>query len=192
MNKASINLDYKKRYGQNYANLRKKEYNGKKDYSVRELAKILGLSPTSISFIETEQREPTIEQVKIYKKQFGVSLDFLTGETKVIHAEYRDICDFTVLSEVAVIAHDGRRRCCSRSRSPNVSTLQTLNVRTAAGAGAGSCLVQSAAQMSLSFQIWKARINMNGFRSNGHAACSEVLPGKRTTSKYRRPNFGQR
>lgn len=103
MNKASINLDYKKGYGQNYANLRKKDYNNEKDYSIRELSKIIGLSPTSISFIETEQREPTIEQVKIYKKQFGVSLDYLTGETKVIRTEYRDICDFTVLNEDVIM-----------------------------------------------------------------------------------------
>ena len=75
MNKKQSNLEYVKGvYGKNYANLRKKEYNSKKDYTVRELADKLFISASTISAIEKETRLPTVDQVLIYKKFFGVSL----------------------------------------------------------------------------------------------------------------------
>lgn len=81
MNKKQDNLDYIKGYGKNYANLRKKEYNHTKDYTVRELSKELLIASSTISKIEKENVFPTVEQVKAYKNFFHVSLDYLTGET---------------------------------------------------------------------------------------------------------------
>ena len=58
MNKKQSNLEYKKGYGENYANLRKTEYNGKgKDFTVRELEKLIGVSYTAINLIEKEKRD---------------------------------------------------------------------------------------------------------------------------------------
>ena len=73
MNKKQDNLEYVKGYGKNYADLRKKEYNHVKDYTVRELADELFISASTISKIENEKVYPTVEQVKSYKKFFHVS-----------------------------------------------------------------------------------------------------------------------
>ena len=102
MNKPQSNLEYSAGYGENYANLRKKEYNDKKDYTVRELSAELNIAASTISQIEKEKREPTVEQVMIYKKFFGVSLDFLVGDTKVLKADVKTICEYTGLNEEAV------------------------------------------------------------------------------------------
>ena len=102
MNKKQDNLDYAKGYGKNYADLRKKEYNHVKDYTVRELAVELLISSSTISKIENEKVYPTVEQVKAYKKFFHVSLDYLTGETKVCRTDLQMICEYTGLSEAAV------------------------------------------------------------------------------------------
>ena len=103
MNKRQSNLEYKKGvYGKNYANLRKKEYNGKKDYTVRELGEKLFISASTISAIEKESRLPTIEQVLAYKHLFRVSLDYLTGETDVLSADLQYVCKYTGLSEKAI------------------------------------------------------------------------------------------
>lgn len=102
MNKTQINLEYKAGYGANYANLRKKQYNKKRDYSVRELAAELNISSTTISLIEKERREPTVEQVLIYKKFFGASLDYLVGDVKTINADLQTVCEYMGLSEETV------------------------------------------------------------------------------------------
>lgn len=102
MNKKQVNLEYKKGYGKNFANLRKKEFNGIKDYPIRELAKLLNISHTSISFIEKETRPPTIEQINIYRKFFNVSLDYLAGYTSVSKPDLSMICEYTGLSEKAI------------------------------------------------------------------------------------------
>lgn len=102
MNKAQSNLKYKKGYGKNYANLRKKGYNDKEDYTVRGLAEKLGITPSTISLIEKEQRTPTIEQVNIYKDFFNVSLDYLTGETKTMCPKLGEVCKMLGLNENTV------------------------------------------------------------------------------------------
>lgn len=103
MNKKQSNLEYKKGYGDNYANLRKTEYNGKgKNFTVRELEKLIGVSYTAINLIEKEKREPTVEQVLAYKHFFGVSLDYLTGESNATRVEMTEICKVTGLTEKAV------------------------------------------------------------------------------------------
>lgn len=94
MNKSQSNLNYKKGYGKNFANLRKKEYNGKEDYTVRGLAEKLKIASSTISLIEKEQRVPTIEQVNVYKDFFGVSLDYLVGDTNIIKADMKAICEY--------------------------------------------------------------------------------------------------
>lgn len=104
MNKPQSNLYYKKGYGKNFANLRKKEYNGKEDYTVRGLAEKLKIASSTISLIEKEQRIPTIEQINMYKGFFGVSLDYLVGETNIIKASKKAICEYTGLSEKAINA----------------------------------------------------------------------------------------
>lgn len=103
MNKKQSNLEYVKGvYGKNYANLRKKEYNSKKDYTVRELADKLFISASTISAIEKETRLPTVDQVLIYKKFFGVSLDYLTGDTEILKCDMQMVCDYTGLSEKSI------------------------------------------------------------------------------------------
>lgn len=102
MNKAQSNLEYKKGYGRNYARLREQKHNKKKDYTVRELAAELNISPSTISQIESEKRTPTVEQVMIYKKYFGVSLDYLVGETDVTEVDTAMFCKYTGMSEAAV------------------------------------------------------------------------------------------
>lgn len=102
MNKKQDNLEYVKGYGKNYADLRKKEYNHVKDYTVRELADELFISASTISKIENEKVYPTVEQVKSYKKFFHVSLDYLTGETKAKQSDIQMICEYTGLSEKSV------------------------------------------------------------------------------------------
>lgn len=102
MNKSQSNLNYKKGYGKNFANLRKKEYNGKEDYTVRGLAEKLKIASSTISLIEKEQRVPTIEQINMYKDFFDVSLDYLVGETNAIKADMKEICEYTGLSEKAI------------------------------------------------------------------------------------------
>jgi transcriptional regulator with XRE-family HTH domain len=102
MNKPQSNLVYTKGYGKNYANLRKKEFNSTQDFTVRELSKKLLISSSTISQIENEKREPTVEQVLAYKNFFGVSLDYLVGETTVINSDLSDICECTGLNEKAI------------------------------------------------------------------------------------------
>lgn len=103
MNKKQSNLEYVKGvYGKNYANLRKKEYNSKKDYTVRELADKLFISASTISAIEKETRLPTVNQVLIYKKFFGVSLDYLTGDTEILKCDMQMVCDYTGLSKKSI------------------------------------------------------------------------------------------
>ena len=80
-NKPRKDLRFYKGYGINYAKLRQKLYNEKKDYSVRELAAEIGIFYATISKIESETVIPTVEQVYMYKDFFNVSLDYLTGIT---------------------------------------------------------------------------------------------------------------
>jgi transcriptional regulator with XRE-family HTH domain len=106
-NKAQANLKYKTGYGRNYANLRKEEFNKKRDFTVRELAEFISISYPTISNIETEKRFPTIEQVYLYKNFFkdfcgmDISLDYLVGETAVISPSLNGICNYLHISESA-------------------------------------------------------------------------------------------
>ncbi len=109
-NKSQINLTYIPGFGANYANLRKKDYNHKQDYTIRELAKLLNISYPTISNIEKEKRTPTVEQVYLYKNYFKehcnleISLDYLTGESTCLQLAMSDICKTLGLTEEAAKA----------------------------------------------------------------------------------------
>lgn len=90
-------LDFIKGYGENYRKLRKS-----KGLTLEELGKIIHYSDKTINNIETEQRTPTIEQLKAYHYKFGVSYEYLLGETDVTDMSLQSVCEFTGLSEEAV------------------------------------------------------------------------------------------
>lgn len=106
-NKAQANLKYHKGYGENFKSLRMTHRINGKPCTVRQLSKVfsdngIGISYSTISDIENESREPTVEQVQIYHDFFNVPFDFLTGETKTQKKSLIDICNYTGLSEQAV------------------------------------------------------------------------------------------
>lgn len=96
-NKPQANLVYYKGYGANFKKLRIE-----KGLKQEELADIIHISDKTISSIETEKREPTIEQINIYRKYFNVSLDYLTGATNISNTTIQYISDYTGLSEKAI------------------------------------------------------------------------------------------
>lgn len=65
-----------KGYGEHFKALREKA-----GLTQEELGKELHYSDKTISSIESEQRQPTNEQLLRYKEYFNVSLDYLTGRT---------------------------------------------------------------------------------------------------------------
>lgn len=106
-NKAQANLKYYKGYGKNIKSLREMHQVDGKICTVRQLSEIfsqngIGISYSTISDIENERREPTVEQVQIYHDFFNVPFDFLTGETKTQKKSLIDICNYTGLSEKAI------------------------------------------------------------------------------------------
>lgn len=74
------NLQYYRGFGENIKKLR-----NRKKLTQKELADKLGISDKSISLIETEEREPTIEQINAYREYFSVSLEYLTGKTHAVN-----------------------------------------------------------------------------------------------------------
>lgn len=138
MNKPQENLEYKKGYGANFANLRKKEFNGEKNFTVRELGNELGISYTTISLIEKEERFPTVAHVKAYKDFFNVSLDYLVGETNVIQPSLQAVCEYTGLSEKAINVLTAFKelneyylanmsRLCGKDHQPKFTLVDTMS-----------------------------------------------------------------
>jgi transcriptional regulator with XRE-family HTH domain len=84
-------------YGDNWKKLRED-----KGLTVRDLAKETGISASTICSIENEIRQPTIHHINIYLKYFDVSIDYLTGRSKVKSVEYQEVCAFMGLSEEAI------------------------------------------------------------------------------------------
>ena len=74
------NLQYYRGFGENLKKLR-----NRKKLTQKELADKLGISDNSISLIETEEREPTIEQINAYREYFSASLEYLTGKTHAVN-----------------------------------------------------------------------------------------------------------
>lgn len=88
---------YKGQYGDNWRRIRE-QFN----MTVREFSKVVTMSYSSISKIENELAQPTMEQLYLYADQFNVSIDYLTGRTAVLDSDMRYICEYTGLSEKAI------------------------------------------------------------------------------------------
>lgn len=107
-NKAQANLKYYKGYGKNFKSLREMHQVDGKICTVRQLSEIfsqngIGISYSTISDIENERREPTVEQVQIYHDFFKVPLDYLTGESESKSKELVEIEWFTGLSDKSLL-----------------------------------------------------------------------------------------
>lgn len=93
-----------KGYGKNFKALRE---NAK--LTQEQLGDILHYSYKTISNIETEQRQPTNEQLLAYKTFFekllgtNVSLDYLTGHSKAKDLTKAEMCEYTGLSEKSIV-----------------------------------------------------------------------------------------
>lgn len=96
-NKQQERLCFVHGYGENFRNLRKN-----KGYTLKEFSKVVLMSVQSISFVETEERLPTVEQLNKYMELFGVSLDYLTGRTKTMNPGDAEISQHTGLSTEAI------------------------------------------------------------------------------------------
>lgn len=96
-NKPQVNLKFIKGYGENFKKLRET-----KGLTQNQLYNEIHISDKSISLIEKEQRVPTIEQINIYCEYFNVSLDYLTGRTKIANPTNQMISDYTGLSDKAI------------------------------------------------------------------------------------------
>lgn len=96
-NKPQVNLKFIKGYGDNFKKLREM-----KGLTQKQLYDEIHISDKSISLIEKEQREPTIEQINIYSEYFNVSLDYLTGRTKITNPTIQTISELIGLSEEAI------------------------------------------------------------------------------------------
>lgn len=106
-NKAQVNLKYHKGYGENFKFLRESHQIDGKPCTVRQLEEKfsksgIGISYSTISDIENERREPTVEQAQIYHDYFDVPFDYLTGELKIRTKELVDIGRKTGLSEKSI------------------------------------------------------------------------------------------
>lgn len=84
-------------YGDNWKKLRED-----KGLTVRDLAKETCISASTICDIENEIRQPTNHHINIYLKYFDVSIDYLTGRSKVKSVEYQEVCAYTGLNEKAL------------------------------------------------------------------------------------------
>lgn len=71
----------------------------------KDLAKELGVTDNTISYFVSGSRTPNLEQITTIADFFNVSTDFLLGRTKAHtqNTEIRAICDYTGLSEKAVL-----------------------------------------------------------------------------------------
>ena len=87
----------KGQYGNNWKKIREQH-----KMTVREFSKVVNMSYPSISKIENEITQPTMEQVYIYADKFNASLDYLTGKTNVLISDMQYICEHTGLSESAI------------------------------------------------------------------------------------------
>lgn len=96
-NKPQVNLKFIKGYGNNFKKLRES-----KGLTQKQLAELIFISDKSISLIEKEQREPTIEQINIYSEYFNVSLDYLTGRTTISNPTIQAISEQIGLSEQVI------------------------------------------------------------------------------------------
>lgn len=96
-NKPQPNFEFCNNYGENYKRLRTD-----KGLTQKELAKALNIVHSTISDIEKSKNPPTIEQLQAYHKYFGVSYEYLLGETKAQSPDIQMICEYTGLSEAAV------------------------------------------------------------------------------------------
>lgn len=96
-NKPQPNFEFCNNYGENYKRLRTD-----KGLTQKELAKALNIVHSTISDIEKSKNPPTIEQLQAYHKYFGVSYEYLLGETKAQSLDIQMICEYTGLSENAV------------------------------------------------------------------------------------------
>lgn len=96
-NKPQVNLKFIKGYGENFKKLREM-----KGLTQKQLYNEIHISDKSISLIEKEQREPTIEQINIYSEYFNVSLDYLTGRTKITNPTIQTLSELTGLSEQVI------------------------------------------------------------------------------------------
>lgn len=84
-------------YGDNYRKLREET-----GMTVRAFADKMFIASSTISSIENETIEPTVEQVIQYQKEFNVSLDYLVGLTKTKDIDNNMITMYTGLSEEAL------------------------------------------------------------------------------------------
>lgn len=96
-NRPQAKLKFYEGYGENFKKLREEA-----GLTLAELGKQINYSDKAISMIETEGRQPTIEQLNIYSEKFNVSLDYLTGRTTAARADIQMICEYTGLSVKAV------------------------------------------------------------------------------------------
>ena len=90
-------LKFYKGYGENFKKLREM-----KGLTQKQLYDKTHISDKSISLIEKEKREPTIEQINIYSEYFGASLDYLTGRTAITNPTVQMISEYTGISENAI------------------------------------------------------------------------------------------
>ena len=97
-NRVQERLNFKTGYGENWKRLRES-----KEKTVREFAKIIPMSYSSISKIENEIVTPTIAQINLYQEHFDCSLDYLTGYSTSLTTNLADVCKYTGLSEKAVL-----------------------------------------------------------------------------------------
>lgn len=67
-----------------------KELRLERNLTLRELAKYIGISYSTIACYETEQREPNIETIKKLTSFFEVSLDYICGENKYLYVLYEN------------------------------------------------------------------------------------------------------
>lgn len=84
-------------YGDNWKKLRED-----KGLTVRDMANKTGISASTISSIETENRKPTIHHINVYSSKFDVSIDYLIGRSKATSLENQEVCAYTGLSEKAL------------------------------------------------------------------------------------------
>lgn len=96
-NKPQQHLKFYDGFGANFRTIR--ELHG---LTQEQLAEEINFTNKTISLIESEKRNPTIEQLNVYAEKFNVSLDFLTGRTKTPYPDVQLIQSYTGLSESSI------------------------------------------------------------------------------------------
>ncbi|MCR4640141.1 helix-turn-helix transcriptional regulator [Ruminococcus sp.] len=114
-NKPQVSLKFIKGYGNNFKKLRED-----KQLTQIQLSKLIFVSDKSISLIEKEQREPTIEQINIYSEYFKASLDYLTGRTTIVNPTSQIISNFTGLSDDSILQIE-------RTKNDSETSIKILN-----------------------------------------------------------------